>query len=258
MGETNLAEAEKVRNFKTEAEMASLIVEWLKEQKWEVYQEVSPGRYSARADIVAVMSAVVWVIETKLSLSMNLVSQGMSWIKYAHYVSIGVPVCRSGGGYHHKAIAYLLKNLGIGCIAVEPLENFSNYRGEIRDFGGPDIVIPARLNRKASTKRWTDWLCEEHKNYAKAGTSGQYFTTFKGTCKKMELFVKEHPGSTMKEIIDGVNHHWANTQTAKTCTASYIRQGLINIEGRRDGRTTKYYAEAAKAPLTADLKGDRV
>lgn len=65
-----------------ESDMAKVVVDYL--EGGEVYQEVKV--YDSIADIVWVCGQIVWIIETKLSLSMSLLSQATRWVGYAHNV----------------------------------------------------------------------------------------------------------------------------------------------------------------------------
>ncbi len=99
----------------TEAELAAGIVAWLQDRDWQVYQEVRPGYSGPRADIVATHGPVIWVVETKTSLSMELVGQALRWKPYANKVSIGIPMPRR---QRPPGTQLVMRTVGLGEIHV--------------------------------------------------------------------------------------------------------------------------------------------
>lgn len=213
------------KKFKTESELAAVIVEWLAAQGWEVHQEVQCGYAGARADVVAKRERLTWVVETKLSLSLALLEQAEKWTGRANFVSIAVPY-----SIHRKDGAFLRKILdmtGVGMFAVRPGEK-AEYLNQ---------SVPPRFNRRLINHRLLETLAV-HKNYVEAGTpDGGYWTPFRDTCRALAKFVREHPGCTMKQAVDGIEHHYRRQSTAVSCLRGYLRDGVIKgIKIEENGR----------------------
>ena len=46
-----------------------------------------------------------------------------------------------------------------------------------------------------------------------------------------EFFVRRNPGCTLKQMIEGIEHHYSSNQSARGSMAQYIKSGVIkNIE----------------------------
>ena len=64
---------------KCEVDIAALIISWLEEQEWETYKEVQIFSYGRRADIVGVKGKLIWVVETKTTLTFEVIAQALGW-----------------------------------------------------------------------------------------------------------------------------------------------------------------------------------
>lgn len=199
--------------FASEQELARAVVGWLTEQHWDVYQEVSTGYMGIRADIVAVQDGISWIIETKRTLSLDLIAQAVGWIGSAHFVSVAIPrVCRESRG--HTYARRLLRREGIGVIEAEDGWIHHDAPRKFR-----------RIKRPIS-----DILCDAHKTMAEAGSSrGGYHTPFAGTCRAVRDFVHRYPGCTMREMVTGIEHHYNCDSTARSCLRNWI--GTEKIPG---------------------------
>src|SRR3990172_8380228 len=72
-----------------ETELAEPVIDWLASQNWNVYQEVSFSRMGGVADICAERHGVLWIIETKTAMSIEVLNQASAWP--VHFRSIAVP-----------------------------------------------------------------------------------------------------------------------------------------------------------------------
>jgi hypothetical protein len=212
---------------KSEVELARVVVGYLRENQWDVYQEVQVSNWVA--DIVAVNGRLVWVIETKRSLTFDVVDQAVRWQRYSNYVSVAVPPSYSKG----RHFAYrVCKKFGIGALSVSgPMVDRPD--GNVRE------QVISRLNRKAMVHRIHDRLYPAHRTYAEAGNAqGRRWSPFRETCDRVRLAVERQPGITMKELIDGIETHYASTASAKSAIAKWVRRGAVagvryEVEGRR-------------------------
>ncbi len=230
----------------TEADVARHLVAWLRDGGWTVYQEVRVFGYGGRiADLVAVLDRRIWVIETKMTLGLSVVEQAEYWLNLAHWVSVATPqiVHPSRGCRRSPRTVGLLGRfcawLGIGRIAVTVVPAMADW--DIREFEGP------RLNRNAQVGYIRDALQPLHETFCAAGGNrGGYLTSFALSRQAVVRAVIEHPGLTMRELLEHLGKlHYASSTTARACLAKWIGRGVIpGIEMRRSGRTFRYYPKA--------------
>jgi hypothetical protein len=215
------------KGFKKETDLAALVVDWMTQDGWDVYQEVLTGQ--GVADIVGRRGKVTHVVECKLSANFDVIGQAWRQQAAGEYVSVAVPYPKRGGGAW-ATFCHACKLMGIGVLAVAP-EGWGRLR--VME------AVPPRWNRpylknaigKHPRKRYrpllADMLCEEQKTAAMAGTNaGGYHTPFKATCSRVQAFVRDHPGCSPKECIAGVEHHWAKTSAPYTL-AAFVGKGIV-------------------------------
>lgn len=210
-----------------ETDIAKVVVSWLRDWGWEVYQEVQFFG-SNRADIVAVIKPKIWIIEVKLHHGIKVLEQAHGWIPWSHYVSVAVPYKRGFAG--NSLMRKVHEMTGIGLIRVNNSD--------------ADEIIQPRMNRKADVKRLTSILTEEHKYFAEAGSNyGGYFTAFASTKKRFIKLITDCPGLTIKEIVEKLGTtHYASTTTAKIALSNYVRKGIISeVCLKREGKNIRYY-----------------
>lgn len=205
-----------MRAMLSEQDMAARVVAWLQEQHWDVYQEVVVR--GPRADIVAVQGRIVWVIECKAAMGLRLLEQAWSWRGVAHYVSAAIP-SRSGSRFGDK----IMRDYGIGLLSV-----------------GDSVseTVPPLLWRRADVDTIRTRLREEHKTYAAAGNaSSSYYSPWKATCDEVRAFVARTPGCSLKDLVDGIRHHYRTAANARTSLRTWIDEGKISgVRLVRDGR----------------------
>lgn len=212
-------------HFEKESDLAAVVIAHLKMMKWDVYQEVQLHTMSTVADIVAVQGRVSWIIECKLTQSLAVMEQAWRWHGCANYVSIAVPAGhKKGRDFADK----ILEGFGIGRMAVS-VSGYDDNR--VRESVRP------RLNRKIYDPI-TKCLCEEHKSFAQAGSNeGSHWTPWQQTCRNIMLFVRDHPGCTLKELMGGIEHHYGTESTARSCIAKWGLAGSVHqVEFRREGK----------------------
>lgn len=215
----------RAKSFASEQELAERVVQWLHDYGWEVYQEVPVG--NGVADIVAKQGPVIWLIETKMSMSIQLLKQLDDRIGYAHMLSAAVPVRKRG-----DAPFRLLKKLGAGLLAVY------GY-GQINEYLRPQFFRKVRGIE----------LHEQQKTFCNAGSSsGGHWTPFKETSRNVIQFVHWRPGCTMAELIQGITHHYGNNTAANRNILTWIQAGVIKgIRIDESTRPYKLYPEEAAA-----------
>lgn len=202
----------------TETQIAAPVVEHLQEQGWDVYQEVQTAD-GGRADIVCTRGPLVWVVEAKTSLSLQLLDQVVRWRGNANYVSIAIPE----GKYHHGSfVNRYLRDLGFGV--------FSIHVGGAHKWDVPSANVSLRpsLFRRADTDRLKASLNEKQKCGVEAGSKGGgFWTPFKETCDRLVEYLKAHPGASLKDVIENVEHHYHTSSSARSSLSHWIRVGKV-------------------------------
>ena len=221
----------------TEKDVAAWSVAWLESQGWDVYQEVKLHYGGKVADIVAVRGPVYWIIEAKTSLGLSVLDQAWRWSDHAHMRAVAIPLRRDRHGIKQSAkplADQIARDYGIGIIKVDKSVINCEYRGG--DFDrSPRMLHYLRDNLKP-----------EHKTFCAAGSNeGGYYSEFRGTEIQVKSFLAKNPGATMKEIVANVEHHYANTRSARACLRIWIEKDVIKgIRSKRDGKLFRYYIGA--------------
>ena len=220
-------------DFKSETEIAEIIIPYLKQMGWEIYQEVQIHHSGNIADIVAIQGKLVWVLECKRSLSLDVMAQAYEWRQFAHYISIVVPTKKRWNT--QRLLENILDYLGIGCYMVGKPDRISEF-------------VPIKLHRKAMSHYIIQCLTEQHKTWAKAGNAnGSRYTPFQHTKDNLICEVRKHPGITIKQLIKNIDHHYSNEASAKGSILHWIHTGIIKgVYLKRDGRQYKVYLENKK------------
>lgn len=166
-----------------ETDLAAIIVAWLIEQHWDVYQEVQFKRLGSVADIVAVRNKILWIIETKTKYGFDVLQQASTWP--VHYRSIGIPFGRN----RDYRVAFNYYRVGII---------------EVNDRGAKErIPSPLFAKNHDMAKQYMLKLTELHKIYALAGSpSGHHLTPYKQTMIAVRRAIDAHPGCTIKDIFN--------------------------------------------------------
>ena len=210
-----------MNNLLKETDLARVVVCWLKDYGWEVYQEVKID--ACIADIVAIQNNIIWIIECKKSMGLKVIDQAIRWKSYAHYVSIAT-FPRIQNVY---IIEDIIKWKEIGCLTV---------LNEVNEW------IKPSLNRKAFTDVILKNIREEQKTFVDAGSTGGYYTPFKDTCNKIYKEVSHNPGITLNELILKIKHHYKTPESAKHCILSWAKEGIIkHIRVQKEDGKYKFY-----------------
>jgi len=222
--------------FATEAEMAKIVVSWLADDGWEVYQEVEPPRCHATADIVATRGRILWIIECKRSMSIDLLAQARDWRGWGHRVSVAVPALRMSHG-RRAFLHRIMDDHGIGWLSVQQPRSRYAAQAPVKE-----LLRPGFMRRLRST-RMQNCLTERHKTFAEAGNAkGLRWTPFKATCEKLVQVAKANPGILLGDLLKQITHHYASDTSAKAQISRLSREGVIKgIEVRKEGRRLRVY-----------------
>lgn len=198
-----------------ETEIAKAVVAHFSERGFEIYQEVSYR--GARADIVAISETLSVIVETKTTLGLAVLEQAYSWVQLnaSNMVFVATPPSRNHFG---KVVA---RHFGIGVIAVRDESTTESVQ--------PKIMRP---NRDRSVR---SAIVEAQKTYAEAGNAdSRYWSPFRNTCDLIRRAVSSGP-KPLKELIDGIDHHYGRDSTARSCIAAWIKKGIIEGVEFEDG-----------------------
>lgn len=209
----------RIRPFDSEAEMAALVVQYVKDLGFEVYQEVAPLWNSCCADIVGKRGPLLWVIECKLVFGLDVIAQARNWLDHAHWVSVATPV---RGGF----AAQVCRKFGIGALTVT--RPHTEYEGRFAHIPHVHEDVEPEFRRRVDDKNFKDALTDYHKTFAQAGNAeGKRWTPFRETCKNVSDYVKEHPGTNLKDLVEGIKHHYSSHAVARQSIPHWIRNKLI-------------------------------
>lgn len=207
---------------RTEAELAAVVVAWLEAQGADVFQEVACA--TGIADIVARVGAELWIVETKTSLSLAVVTQAMDRRREAHRVFVAAPATRNT-----RDVAALLDEIGVGMLVVS--------------IGSGHAYDQPRVTERVPSRRWNRrpvtlaaQLRPEHKTHAPAGSvGGGRWTPFRGTCEELARFVRDTPGVELRTAIKAIRHHYGSNSIARSSLTKWIRDGVVAGVALRDG-----------------------
>lgn len=106
-----------------ESDLGAQLALWLERQDWSVYPEAQLKTRGPRADIIATQSPLVWCIEIKQTVSLQLLEQAYRWLELgALQVSIAVPeITRRKAGkhyWHSRVVDDFLRQHGIGLLFI--------------------------------------------------------------------------------------------------------------------------------------------
>ena len=213
----------------SEKELAAHIISYLREDGFDVYQEVPFN--GVAADIVATRGPLLAVVETKKNLGLDVLEQCCGWLNYANIVYAGVwKPKRSQTTFGRRVAA----KYGIGTIEVNvPKLNPDNTRA--------DINIKPEYRRKI-LPNLRDALRPEMMTgeYGAAGTNrGGRFTPFKQTCEELLRIARAEPGIEIKRAISKIRkHHYSSDSAARVNIKNHIESGIITglTLAREDGK----------------------
>lgn len=214
----------------TETDLNAVIAQWMREQGWEVFQEVQVFSGGPVADLVGRKDGLLWIVEGKRRLNLTLLSQAARWLGWAHYVSVALPNDQTCGSFELAFAQQVCEERGIGWLRA-----WGN--GTVRSKAGK--LMEGKLSEDLNKA-----LCEEHKHVAQSGTNrGGYHTPFKRTVQNLVAYVKQNRGSLLREAVLGIDHHYRTTKSACSALQKLIDKEVIEgLELRRAGRSWRLYA----------------
>lgn len=239
--------------FDNEADLARHVVTWLESEGFEVFQEVRPYEGGRRADIVAVRGEEVWVVETKMRLSFEVLSQCEGWKLKANIVAAAVPIAKPGAlgdgydaslraSYRKRRADYansVANRLGVSVIRCRLTTPWHSH-----DEPAPEPVFKAELSlcepaTVMPAQSMREHLREEHKTWGVAGsTDNGYYTPYKATVKRLQALVKERGRVSVREAVETIEHHYGNDRSARGCLSRLARHfNIDHVSVETEGRS---------------------
>lgn len=208
--------------MKSEEALGKILVSWLKESGWEVFQEVKHCGHVA--DVVAKKCNVTWVIEIKSNPCLKVLEQAAYWFNRCNFVS----VCTLSNK-NIAAFEKICMNSGIGLIVFGKTGKLSkNIEGRYFD---PKYTISVSL-------------CEQQKTYANAGNDQRdFFSPFKQTRDSFVAYVKANPGCTIKSVVESINHHYKTDKQACSALLHWIKKGVIGVVLKKKTKPYRLYVK---------------
>lgn len=202
----------------TEADIATVAITWLQSKGFTCYPEVEC--WGGRADIVAVRFSIVWIIETKISLSADLCHQVRDRLRNKVNGVLAVAGTKRRMREDHPVVEWM-KDRGIGCGLVGQHSYFQLMH------------MPAL--RRVDTTTFREKLTTRHIEYNIAGTSGRYWTPFKDLIA--ELIHELQEGPLQEQGLESLNNYRKRQPAAqRRALTDYLDRKLIPGWGieRRD------------------------
>jgi hypothetical protein len=192
-----------VKFFKSEQDLAAVVVKWFESNDFTTYKEVDARGGSV--DIIATQGRLVVAVECKNSYSTQVMEQAWRWTRYAHHTFVAVPAnCES------SVLDHFAKDTGIGVLKVW---------GERRHDEVIEHIAP-RLNREARTEHFK--LFDDQKGSAAGSQSGGVITAYKRTIDAIWRYLAANGPKSMKEIVAEVKTHYNTPSSARSTLPARI------------------------------------
>ena len=188
-----------------ETDVGQAVVAHLEAQGWAVYPEVELQRGpSGIADIVAVRGQVVWVVECKVRLTLDLLRQAWRWRGFANLISVAFS---QGGGVSDLALLSRLE-MGYFLVRFHPVQVVTRDQGPLHPCACTEFleVVDGR-----------------HRNATPGAVGGGRYTPLDVTLANFTEYVKEHPGIALREAVKHIRHHCQSNRSAAGTIRQYVR-----------------------------------
>lgn len=224
----------------SESDLAAPAVEYLRDLGYGVFHEIV--FYGPRADLVGIRktregATLIHVVELKTSLGFSVFDQALAWNGLAHYVTVGAPRIKTGYRGEGQTCRDLCERHGIGVVRLNSLTKQEIASGHYAPY---EQTVAPRLRRSVEphwVQRWLDRCDPETADGSQIATAGSkgggYWTPFRATLNEVKNYLedRDHPerreGVLFKTLINGIRHHYANSQSARGALAHWIDRGKL-------------------------------
>lgn len=221
-----------------ETELCGMVIEWMRHDGWDIYEEVRTGYAEHRADIVGMRHGISHVVEVKNSLSLAVLAQASNWRGHTHYISIAVPrTKKQNTAYnidHARKFAHsICREIGIGVLEIDLRPGWKTIE---------QVVAPA-LNRHIGHEWYDhyigDIVHEMHNEMGQAGSRNRYFTPFRKTCENLTETVKLFPRwHSIKDAVEMIktDWHYRSEQSGRSALGKFLQKGGSKVLPRIDAQ----------------------
>lgn len=234
--------------FRSEVELAQVVIAYLNDLKYTVYQEVDG------ADIVAVLpNSHAWIIECKMGIGLGVLRQAHHWVQRgaAAFVSVATPLLRQSPD--HDVAGWYLRYHGIGWLQafhMRPTDSKLDY--PVRELVPARFQAGARLRRKKGLRLWDIRQAlprDAEVVLSPAGSPNpKRWTPFKEFRQQvLNVLSGANEPMTTREIVDRVGkHHYSSAAGARSRLSHYLATGVIGdeVELVQEGRVCKWRLRA--------------
>lgn len=213
-----------------ESDLAPAATQYLRDLGCDVYHEVV--FFGKRADLVGLRrsregATIVHVVELKTSLGFAVFDQAIDWHGLAHFVAVGAPQGKMYGA--GRTCRDLADRWGIGVLRLSQ-SKYEPYNQEC----APRLH---RCVRPEYVERWVaacvPQIAADQATVTAGSKGGGYWTPFRATLNEIERYLQDsqHPerrdGVLLKVLVDGIRHHYANSQSARGALAKWLDRGQL-------------------------------
>lgn len=189
-----------------ETDLAQWADAWLRWQGFETWYEVNV--ISGRADIIACRGSVLWIVECKVSLSLEFVMQLYDRLGNKCNGVLGVVPGRRS---YDQVARRLLAPQGIGLLNASPRSS--------------KMVLWPQLRRLDSSKL-RESLRDEHRRGV-PGSQSEYWTPFKSLVEELQATLKPGLLADAAKLKCISNYKDRAPSAQRQALTSYLRSGLI-------------------------------
>jgi hypothetical protein len=205
---------------KTEKDLGLLVKVWLIAEDWDCFPEAQIRQRGPRADLIAIKDSLLWVIETKLSLNLQVIEQALRWRDLgALYTSIAV--LKPKRKYHQKFtwhsnfVDRFFRQEGLGLIFGDLLDNTVIE------------AIPPRLHRYnyQRSKNIIAQLDPRMKLYIPGSTSKEGFSSpYQRTIENAITFIAAQKTCSINELLTNIKTHFRVRAKARNFLIKHLCQ----------------------------------
>jgi len=213
-------------NWKSETELATEIIKYLKSKNWTIYPELNNiDIIATKEDLNSKNNLKIIGIECKKHFNLNVLSQADGRRNYVDNIYIAVSNGRKNNEMFGLKIAKML-NIGVF---------FANKNSYFEDQRVKEYFCPTLETRKYDLI--DKLLHPKAENYAEAGqVGGKQWTTFRKTVNELVEYVKLNEGKDLKEILNNIKHHYKTSSSAKNSIKKMIEDKIIKELKIIDGK----------------------
>lgn len=212
----------------TEVELCEIVKKTNMFHGFILHEEVGMDVNGNSCDMVYHRDDEVYCIEAKLDFNFEVVAQAARWVKKATKSYIAIPYKKVTWKYGKCPKVDVCNALGIGIILVDNVDACF-MRPSFNPIQIHDHVWQQEFPNKADMDFWKPIFERIGNNKVKAGSQhGDRSTPFSRTIEAMRKAAIEHPGYTLKQLLEITPTHYCNKESAASAIRSWASKGIID------------------------------